>query len=70
MTAQASLTEHLGQAVLGGALTAEQAVQQCLERIEERDGATHSFVSLRADEALAEARERLAVTLERASTAD
>ena len=28
MTAQASLTEHLGQAVLGGALTAEQAVQQ------------------------------------------
>ena len=58
MTAQASLTKHLGQAVLGGALTAEQAVQQCLERIEERDGATHSFVSLRADEALAEARER------------
>lgn len=58
MTAQASLTEHMGQAVLGGALTAEQAVQRCLERIEERDGATHSFVSLRVDEALAEARER------------
>jgi Asp-tRNA(Asn)/Glu-tRNA(Gln) amidotransferase A subunit family amidase len=58
MTAQASLSEQLGQAVLGGSLTAEQAVQQCLERIAERDGATHSFVRLRADEALAEARER------------
>jgi Asp-tRNA(Asn)/Glu-tRNA(Gln) amidotransferase A subunit family amidase len=52
----ASIDEQLGRAVLGGALTAEQAVRRCLERIEERDGATQSFVSLRAEQALAEAR--------------
>ena len=58
MSAQTSLNEQLGRAVLGGTVTAEQAVQRCLEHIEERDGVTHSFVSVRADEALAEARER------------
>lgn len=58
MSAEASLKETLGEAVLGGDLTAEQAVLRCLARIEETDGATRSFVSLRADQALAEARAR------------
>ena len=58
MSAQTSLNEQLGRAVLGGTVTAELAVQRCLEHIEERDGVTHSFVSVRADEALTEARER------------
>ena len=58
MSANPSLNEHLGQAVLSGGLSAEQAVRRCLDRIEERDGATLCFVSLRAEEALAEARER------------
>lgn len=58
MSAEASLNQQLGEAVLGGVLTAQQAVRRCLERIEETDGATRSFVSLRADEALAEARAR------------
>lgn len=58
MNVQASLSHHLGQAVLDGGLTAEQAVRRCLARIEETDGATRSFVSLRAEQALAEARAR------------
>lgn len=51
-------TIKVGQAVLSGALTSEQAVELCLRRIDERDSTTRSFVSLRADKALAEARER------------
>jgi Asp-tRNA(Asn)/Glu-tRNA(Gln) amidotransferase A subunit family amidase len=58
MSAHPSLNEHLGRAVLDGGLSAEQAVRRCLDRIEERDGATRCFVSLRAEEALAEARDR------------
>jgi Asp-tRNA(Asn)/Glu-tRNA(Gln) amidotransferase A subunit family amidase len=58
VSAEASLNEPLGEALLGGDLTAEQAVLRCLARIEETDGATRSFVSLRADQALAEARAR------------
>jgi Asp-tRNA(Asn)/Glu-tRNA(Gln) amidotransferase A subunit family amidase len=58
MNTQASLGAQLGQAVLDRALTAEQAVRRCFERIEEQDGATRSFVSLRFVQALAEARDR------------
>ena len=39
-------------------MSSEQAVQTCLERIEQQDGPTWSFVSLRAEQALAESRER------------
>jgi len=49
---------RLGRAVLNGEMSSERAVQTCLERIEQQDGLTRSFVSLRAKQALIEARQR------------
>jgi Asp-tRNA(Asn)/Glu-tRNA(Gln) amidotransferase A subunit family amidase len=49
---------RLGQAVLGGTLSSEEAVRICLERIEKQDSTTRSFVSLNSQQALAEARAR------------
>jgi Asp-tRNA(Asn)/Glu-tRNA(Gln) amidotransferase A subunit family amidase len=49
---------RVGLAVLNGEMSSEQAVQVCLERIEQQDSAVKSFVSLRAEQALAESRER------------
>ena len=48
----------VGQAILNGEMTSEQAVQTCLERIEQQNGLGRNFVSLRAEQALAEARAR------------
>jgi Asp-tRNA(Asn)/Glu-tRNA(Gln) amidotransferase A subunit family amidase len=48
----------MGRAVLNGEMSSEQAVQTCLERIEQQNGHGRNFVSLRAEEALAEARVR------------
>jgi Asp-tRNA(Asn)/Glu-tRNA(Gln) amidotransferase A subunit family amidase len=48
----------LGQAILDGELSSEQAVRICLERIEKHGPMTRSFVSVRADAALSEARAR------------
>ena len=49
---------RVGPAVLSGEMSSEQAVQTCLDRIEQQDGPGRSFVSLRAEQALAESRER------------
>lgn len=46
----------LGRQVLAGHVSSVQAVETCLERIERLDGKLGSFVQLRADEALAEAK--------------
>ena len=48
----------VGQAILKGEMTSQQAVQTCLERIEQQNGLGRNFVSLRAEQALAEARAR------------
>lgn len=45
----------IGQRVRSGRMSAVEAVETCLRRIELRDGEIGSFVQLRADEALAEA---------------
>jgi Asp-tRNA(Asn)/Glu-tRNA(Gln) amidotransferase A subunit family amidase len=45
----------IGRLVLAGHVTSVQAVETCLQRIHECDGALKSFVQLRAEEALAEA---------------
>jgi len=52
------------RSIAAGEVTAEAAVRECLRRIDERDGALHSVVALRAEEALHEARE-LDVALDR-----
>ena len=44
--------------MLNGEMSSEHAVQICLERIEQQDGPARSFISLRAEQALAESRER------------
>jgi Asp-tRNA(Asn)/Glu-tRNA(Gln) amidotransferase A subunit family amidase len=49
---------RVGLAVLNGEMSSEQAVQICLDRIEQQDSPVRSFVSLRAEQALAESRER------------
>jgi Asp-tRNA(Asn)/Glu-tRNA(Gln) amidotransferase A subunit family amidase len=48
----------IGGAVLAGRMSSEEAVRFCLERIEQSDGATRSFVSLQPERALEEARQR------------
>jgi len=58
MTAKIKSMTRLGRAVLDGKITSEMAVQTCLDRIEQQDGLTRSFVNLRAARALAEARQR------------
>ena len=57
MSAVASLP-GLGGAVLAGRISSREAVRLCLERIDQSDGATRSFVSLQAERALEEARQR------------
>ena len=58
MTTKIKSMTRLGRAVLDGKMSSEEAVQVCLERIERQDGLTRSFVSLRPERALAEARLR------------
>lgn len=58
MTPSAQSLPAIGRAVLNGEMSSEQAVQACLERIEQQNGHGRNFVSLRAEEALAEARVR------------
>ena len=58
MTASSQPLPGFGQAVLNGEMSSEQAVQTCLDRIEQQDGPGRSFVSLRAELALAESRQR------------
>lgn len=45
----------LARRIRAGELSAREAVEASLERIESRDGVLNSFISVRADEALAEA---------------
>lgn len=49
---------RVGLAVLNGEMSSEEAVRICLERIDQQDGPGRSFVSLRAEQALAESRAR------------
>jgi Asp-tRNA(Asn)/Glu-tRNA(Gln) amidotransferase A subunit family amidase len=58
MTSKIRSLTKVGRAVLDGSMSSERAVQTCLERIEEQDSLTRSFVSLRAEQALIEARQR------------
>ena len=48
--------QAIGRQVLDRTITSLQAVETCIERIEKLDGEIRSFVSLRTDQALAEAR--------------
>jgi Asp-tRNA(Asn)/Glu-tRNA(Gln) amidotransferase A subunit family amidase len=58
MTTKIKSLTRLGRAVLDGRMTSEEAVHACLDRIEQQDGMTRSFVALRAQRALSEARQR------------
>jgi Asp-tRNA(Asn)/Glu-tRNA(Gln) amidotransferase A subunit family amidase len=49
---------RVGLAVLNGEMSSRQAVQICLDRIEQQTGPGRSFVNLRAEQALAESLER------------
>lgn len=49
---------RIGQAVLSGDMSSEQAVEYCLAGIAEKDPVTRCFVALRAEQALEEARAR------------
>ena len=48
----------LGQAVISGEISSEEAVKSCLERIEQQNSTTRSFVCLNQERALAEAKTR------------
>ena len=48
--------QAIGRQVLDRTITSVQAVETCIERIEKHDGEIGSFVSLRAEQALAEAK--------------
>ena len=52
------ITTRIGRAILSGEISSEQAVNACLERIEQQNRRTKSFVSLNQEQALADARER------------
>ncbi len=58
MTSNTVPLPRVGQAVLQGTMSSQQAVRICLERIEKMEGQSCSFVSLDPQRALAEAQAR------------
>ena len=48
----------LAERIRAGAITSQQAVEQCIERIAERDDAVHAWVDFDPQRAIAEARAR------------